>query len=146
MNPNGPKMIIEKYYMKRYTSSKYPRSGIGRISIGLQIKLPTSEKLYTLIVSNYNTKDLLETNTNYPKLNNTNHKALNNNNYFKNKSAPFYAILLSPQNINIYRTKPNNNPYNNSTNYYSYKDQLRENTKNELKFYVDNLYILNKTK
>jgi hypothetical protein len=139
INPsNNLKMIIERYYMKRYTSIKYHRSGIGRISIGLQIKLPTSQKLYTLIVSNYNTKDLLQTNTNYQKLNNTNHKALNSNNYFKNKSNPFYAILLSPQNINIYRTKPT--PNNNSPNYYSFTNQLNENPKNELKFYVDNLY------
>lgn len=84
-NRDQNKMCIERYYMKRYTSNDYPRSGYGRISVGIQLKLPDNDQLYTLIVSNYNYIGLRNTKL----FDNTNHKALNQNNYF----TPLHTML-----------------------------------------------------
>ena len=114
------KMRIERYYMKRYTS---PKEGYGRISVGIQLKLPNDQKLndqkpndqklndqklndqklYTLIVSNFDCSFKDNVRNNEQLFDNRNHKALNNNNYFKkNRDENTYAILTSPKYFRIY--------------------------------------------
>jgi len=121
-------ICIERYYMKRYTPKDYPRSGYGRISVGIQLKLPDNDQLYTLIVSNYNYIGL----TNTQLFNNTNHKALNQNNYFKNRDDKTYAILLSPQKISIYPS------LGSSEDSYGLNNQKTRSINNDLKIYVYN--------
>lgn len=122
---NNTKMSIERYHMKRDTYKDYPKSGNGKISVGIQLKLPNNEKLYTLIISNYD----------YDRVKNTTAlKSLNFNNFFnRTMNDKTYAITLSP---GSYAICPSPNPENK----YGLNKQVEKSIKNELKFKVYTFY------
>jgi hypothetical protein len=137
---NDSKMTIEKYYMKRSTSRIKPTYGIGRITIGLKIKYPDSERKspITLIISNYNDKLKTTFSTTQNSLF-SNNKALVNSGNLNGKSNQTSenvtsntkcAITISPENTKIYPNFPENTSYSsdlqNSNSQYFYVNNYND--------------------
>lgn len=133
------KMCIERYYMKRNTSQTDPKSGYGRISVGIQLRLPNHDKLYTLIVSNYDYNIASIPNRNIEALNNNKFK--NNKKFKNNRDENTYAILTSPQKYQIYYSFPPGQEkkllfVGQEKNTEAQKDALKG---SDLKFFVDTI-------